>query len=292
MFFYVFLDPETISDAASEQSDLGRLIELLRSMEQGCLMVETDFWRVERELKEKIRGIPFQMERKMVGDLLIHLWRKGPIVVMSGDDGETRLVDFALANATRDSIDLILTPNGNDFSPEGTCEASSLQSLHLTRFSETRHNIGAGFSFPAGSTLAEELFSKCFLKLIHHAQQIVIIDYALGEFYGNDHPDNLRRWVRWIDKNLSAPGKTTLVIKTVGDESKRFLRSLKYDVEALRHEVDLTLKLDTVTSKKLLPHRRFLVAEQTCLDIDRGIDICNAAGQCRGVDITYANRPR
>lgn len=292
MFFYVFIDPDTISDAAAQQSDLGRLIDLLRSMDQGCLIAETDLWRVEGEIKEKVKAIGFQHERKMVSDLLIHLWRKGPQILMSGDDGESSLIDFAVANAARDSLDLILSPNVIEATPDQAWEASSLPDLHSTRFSQARHNIGAGLSFAERSTLSDEFFSKCFGKLIKHAQQIVIVDYALGEYYGNDHPANLRRWVLWIDRNLNDPANATLVIKTVGDEAKAALRSLRNDVESLRHEVDLTLKLETVASKSLLPHRRFLVADHRCLDIDRGIDICDSAGQCRGVDIIYANRPR
>lgn len=289
MFFYVFLDPETISDASADQGDLGRLIDVLRSMEQGCLMAETDLWRVDGQLKEKIKEIPFQMERKMIGDLLIHLWQKGPLVVMDNDDFETPLVDFAIANAARDSLDLILTPRATESDAGLDCEISGLQALHATQFSQARHNLGAGLSFPAASTSGEELFSRCFLKLIRQAQQITIVDYALGEYYGNDHPANLRSWVLWIDENLKNPERKTLIIRTVAGQGHR---SLENQIDGLRHEVDLTLKLETVPSKDLLPHRRFLVADQTCLDIDRGIDICDAKGKCRRVDITYANRPR
>jgi hypothetical protein len=289
MFFYVFIDPDTISDASAQQSDLGRLIDLLRSMDRGCLIAETDLWRVEREIKEKVKAIGFQHERKMVGDLLINLWSKGPHVLMSGDDEECQLIDFAVANAARDSLDLILSPKVLDAVPGHEWEASSLPDLHATRFSRTRHNIGAGLSFTAGDITSGELFSKCFRKLIYHAEKIVIIDYALGAYYGNDHPSNLRRWVLWIDQNLNDPANATLVIRTlVGDG----LRSLRNQVDDLRNEVELTLVLETVPTRDLLPHRRFLVADHRCLDIDRGIDICDSAGQCRGVDIIYANRPR
>ncbi len=292
VFFYVFIDPETIAEVADDAGGLGRLIDVLRSLKQGCLMAETDRWRLKPELRATVEKISIQTERKMVEELLIQLWKKGPLIVMEGDDGEIPLIEFVIANAERDSIDLILSPKAVDPNPGRTWEICCLAAIHATKFSRARHNLGAGLSFQRSAVSGEELFEKCFRKLINQAQRIVIVDYALGEYYNNDQPLNLRRWVLWIDQNLRHPKDTTVVIRTVCDPSKHSSRALQKQVRDIRHEVDITLELDPVVSKDQLPHRRFLDADGCCLDIDRGIDICDATGQCRQVDITYANRPR
>lgn len=292
MFHYVFIDPETIAEVAEDEAGLGRLIDVLRSMDRGCLMAETDWWRVGPELKEKAKSIGSQNERKLVGELLIQLWKRGPLVVMEGDDGAASLIDFAVANAQRDSIDLVLTPF-EVVPPAGeSWEPCALSALHASAFSQNRHNLGAGVAFQRAAVTGEVLFSQCFEKLINHATDILLIDYAVGEYYGNDHPRNLRRWVLWIDSHLREPSGTTLTIRTIGDTTNPAFRGLQRDVRGLQQEVDLTLRLDTGLTKEQLPHRRFLVANGSCLDIDRGIDLCDANGNCREVSISYANRPR
>jgi hypothetical protein len=292
VFHYVFIDPETIAEVAHNEAGLGRLVDTLRSMERGCLLAETDLWRLGSELKEKARAISLQNERKLVAELLIHLWKKGPMVVMEGDDGEMALIDFGAANAERDFIDLLLTPSCIN-PPEGASwEVCSLLNLHASSFSRDRHNLGAGREFSKGSADGHTIFRQCFEKLIRHATEIVIIDYAVGEYYGNDHPSNLRRWVLWMDSHLKNPAEAKLTIRTCGNTSEPAFRGLQRHMRDLQNEVDLKLILDTGLSKEQLPHRRFLISDGSCLDIDRGIDLCDAEGNCREVSITYSKRPR
>lgn len=291
MFHYVFIDPETIAEVAHDEAGLGRLVDVLRSMDRGCLMAETDLCRLWPELVEKAGAIPMKLGRPMVNELLMQLKKKGPVVFLAGDDYEVPLIDFGVANADRDSIDLFLTPSDIKPPEHAPWEVCSLLSLHASSFSRDRHNLGNGKAFPRGSTTGDVIFCHCFEKLIRHATEIAIIDYALG-YYGNDHPANLRRWVLWIDSCLNNPSEATLTIRTCEADSSSALGSLRRDVRDLQQEVDLTLKLDTSLTKEQLPHRRFLMADGTCLDIDRGIDLCDAQGNCREVSITYANKPR
>jgi hypothetical protein len=291
VFHYVFIDPESIAEVAHDEAGLGRLVDTLRGMDRGCLMAETDLWRLGSELKEKAKAISLQNERRLVAELLIQLGKKGPMIVMEGDDWELPLIDFGVANAERDSIDLVLTPSGIHPQEGSSWEACSLLNLHASSFSRNRHNLGAGLAFRKGSVDGETIFCKCFEKLIKHATEMVIIDYALG-YYGSDHPINLRRWILWIDAHLKHASEATLAIRTCEDVDPAGFRSLQRDVSSLQHEVDLQLILENGLSKEQLPHRRFFVANGSCLDIDRGIDLCDANGSCREVSISYSNRPR
>lgn len=290
MFHYVFIDPETIAEVAHDEAGLGRLVDTLRSMDRGCLMAETDLWRLGRELVEKAKSIPMKLGRPMVNELLIHLRKKGPVVLMAGDNCEVPLINFGIANAELNLIDLLLTPSDIKPSDNATWEICSISSLHASSFSRDRYNLGNGKAFPRGTATGDVIFRQCFEKLIRHATDIIIIDYALG-YYVNDQPANLRRWVLWINSHLKSPSEAKLTIRTCEADSSSALGSLQRDVRSLQHEVDLKLELDISLSKEQLPHRRFLIADGTCLDIDRGIDLCDAGGNCREVSITYANRP-
>jgi hypothetical protein len=90
MFHYVFLDPLTIDEASQAgEMGLGRLIELLQGFRRDVLLVETDAWRVESELGDRVRAIPLQTERKLIMDLLSSLRRSGPLVLLEGDGDDT-----------------------------------------------------------------------------------------------------------------------------------------------------------------------------------------------------------
>jgi len=293
MFFYVFIDPDIISEAASHgEMGLGRLVEFLHGLDRDCIVAETDFWRVGDEIKEKVKAIELQHERKEVEELIVHLWKQGPFVVVEGDDGETALLEIAIEHGNRDGLDLILTPKEGAARVGAHWEASSLAKLHATSFSRHRDNLKGGKPFNAGDISIQLLFETCFRKMLYHAARITIVDYALGEYLGGPQYENLPKWIRWIDQNLRSPKDVKLVIRTVGEEGKAELRSLRNLVRDLSNEVDFTIILETKPDKKQLPHNRYLIADSKCLDIDRGIDICDGRGNCRKVAINYAGRPR
>ena len=293
MFFYVFIDPDIVTEATAEnEMGLGRLVEVLRGMDRDCLMVETDYWRVGEELKEKIKEIPFQWEKKQVLELIIHLWARGPLVVMDGDDGEVALIDFALACAAAAGIDLILTPRTDCTATDDCFEASTLANLHRTHFANKRQSIGSGISVREGDMTVDELFEMCFPKLVFHATSIRIIDYALGTYLGETQYQNLPKWVVWLDSHLKNRDDAKLTIMTVAEEGTSNYYCLQEQVKDLNSQVDLEVKLECEDHRSALPHRRYLKVDHIWLDIDSGVDICDLENRCRRVSINYSKRPR
>lgn len=293
MFFYVFIDPDVVSEAAAHgEMGLGRLVEFLHGLDRDCIVAETDCWRVGEEIKEKVKAIRLQHERKEIEELIIHLWKQGPLMVIEGDDGETALFEIATKHGDREGLDLILTSKEEAARKDACWEASSLAKLHTTSFSQNRDNLMGGKSFTECEVPVLKLFDICFKKMVFHASRIIIIDYALGAYLGGTQYKNLPKWVHWINRNLRSPKETKLVIQTVGVADTANFRSLRNLVDDLSNEVEFTITLETKPDKKLLPHNRYLVADSKCLDIDRGIDICDEEDQCRKVAINYAARPK
>lgn len=58
MIFCVFLDPESVRQAAA-QGELGadHLIGVLRALLENCLLAETTDWQVGTELKDAVKAI-------------------------------------------------------------------------------------------------------------------------------------------------------------------------------------------------------------------------------------------
>jgi hypothetical protein len=67
--------------------------------------------------------------------------------------------------------------------------------------------------------------------------------------------------------------------------------SLDRDIVDLRNEVDFAITVDYREKESDLPHPRYFGADKRYLDIDRGIDLCDADDLCRKTQIKYAAAP-
>lgn len=287
MFHYVFLDPQTIQEAADAgEMGLGRLIELLNGFRRDVILAETDAWRVESELGDMVRAIPFQTERRMLQDILISLKQSGPLLVMEGDDDlEMSLGEFARYQGSKSDLDLILSPGTLEDPPDETWIKASLTNLHGSDFANRRMRLANGRTFPQGNSTFGQIARACFSKLVRHADTVRVFDYALGKYYGNDQPINLKRLVRFMRDH--ATRLKVLHLCTLSAAR----RSLERDIADLQNEVDFEIKLELKESESELPHPRYLGADRRYLDIDRGIDLCDAHDKCRLTQIKYAASP-
>ncbi len=288
MFHYVFLDPATIDDAVQAgEMGLGRLVELLLSFRRDVLLAETDAWRVETEIGERVRAIPdkHQHERKLIGDLLIWMKRNSPLLLMEGDeDPDMNLADFARTKAEESELDLILSP-GDSEAIGGKLIKSSLAKAHDTELSRIRTQLSGGLAFEQGTKNFEQVATECFRKLVRHAENIRIFDYALGKYYNNDQPVNLKKLLRFLRDQ--APKLRRLELATLPNGRI----SLDRDLADLRQEVDFEITVDYRERESDLPHMRYFGADNRYLDIDRGIDLCDAHDRCRMTQIKYAGAP-
>jgi hypothetical protein len=161
----------------------------------------------------------------------------------------------------------------------------SLAKCHDTRFSEKRAALASGLTFQQGSKCFSEVAGICFSKLVRFAETVRIYDYALGKYYGNDHPLNLKRLVRFLRDHAGM--LRTLEIHTLSNTRG----SIERDVRDLQNEVDFQIDLKFRQTDSELPHPRYLGADNRYLDIDRGIDLCDAHDKCRFTQIKYAASP-
>lgn len=290
MFHYVFLDPATIDEAVqSGEMGLGRLVELLVDFRRDVFLVaETDSWRVGDELGEKVRAIPneFQHERKQIADLLTWLGRHSPLIVLEGDsDPNVSLLEFVRSKASEVDLDMILSPGGIE-APDGTTWINvGLTSCHKTALSQRRASLARGLDFDQGVANFAKVANDCFEKLVRHAKKVRIYDYALGRYYNNDQPLNLKRMVRFLRD--FAPRLRLFEILTESDAKVSLIR----DIGDLQNEVDFKI-IPIFKSRRRgdsdLPHPRYLGADNRYLDIDLGIDLCDFDDRCRKIRIKYS----
>jgi hypothetical protein len=285
MFHYVFFDPATIDDAA-HAGEMG-LVELLQGFRRDVLLAETDSWRVETEIGEQVRAIPdiHQHERKLIGDLFIWMKRNSPLLIVEGDDDPNiSLAEFALARAQEWELDLVLSP-GQTENVGGRVIKAGLARAHDTELGTRRSQLLGGLSFEEGTKNFGQVATECFGKLVRHAETIRVFDYALGKYYNNDQPVNLKKLVRFLRDHATKLSRLELVTLSAGRIS------LDRDIADLRNEVDFAITVDYRQKESDLPHPRYFGADNRYLDIDRGIDLCDANDRCRRTQINYAASP-
>jgi len=288
MFYYIFLDPVIIDEAEKAGSmGLGRLIDFLRDLKTDCLLAETDLYRVAPQIKERIQAIKSQHDRKIIGDILISwLQDMRPALYLNGDCEDFSLKEFAQNCDVDYDLDLILTDSDHKKSHENSWEMSNLEQIHLTTFAQTRSNtLRKGKRYGAGEKNHHHIYSECFSKMVRYAEDLIIIDYALGKFWGNDQPINLKRFIRFFRDEAKL--LTKLTILTSGNQS----RHLQNEINNLNNEVNFDIEL-TIKNEDELPHTRYLIADKLCLDIDRGVDICDHDGNSRNIIIKHTAKPK
>ena len=288
MFHYVFLDPQTINEASDAgEMGLGRLIELLNGFRRDVLIADTDAWRLDAEIREAVLKIPaqFQTERKQIQELLMSLKLSGPYVLLEGDDQSLSLIDFIRGQASHFNLDLILSPQSFEVPAKADWEKSNLSNFHCSKLALKRNGLMAGRNYKPSEKSFQQVSVECFSKLVRYADVVRILDYALGEYYSGDHAVNLKRFVRFLRDH--AKHLKSLEIYTMSGAKK----SIQSDVSYLQNEVDFKIEITFRQSKDELPHPRYLGADKRYLDIDRGIDLCDARDRCRLTQIKYASRP-
>lgn len=292
MFHYVFLDPAIIDEAVqSGEMGLGRLVELLNDFRRDVFLAETDAWRVDPELGDRVRAIPneFQSERKQIEDALSRLRRHSPLLLLEGDsDPNVSLLEFARSRASDAGLDMILSPGSFECQEGASWIKVSLAGCHKTQLSQKRANFALGRKFDPGDANFAEVANECFEKLVRHAEQVRVYDYALGRYYGNDQPTNFKRLIRFLRD--FAPRLLLIEILTESEAKV----SLTKDVEELRNEVNFKI-IPIFRSRKAgdsdLPHPRYLGADNRYLDIDLGVDLCDAHNRCWKIQIKYSTSP-
>lgn len=156
---------------------------------------------------------------------------------------------------------------------------------HETEINQRRTNLANGLKFDQGTKSFSQVADECLSKLVRHAEVVRVFDYALGKYYSNDQPVNLKRLVSFLGDHTS--GLTEMEIHTLSDERI----SLERDVADLQNEVDFKIKLVFKERESDLPHPRYFGTDGPFLDIDRSIDLCDAHHLCRLTQIKYAGSP-
>lgn len=300
MIFYVYLDPDIFSQA-EDNAPYGSqaLIAALRGFLQYCCVMEFDDYRVQEAIREKVEAMASSYDRKIITVLLETMAKRNRFIYCLSPDYMTNKSDLEtmFEQAEQTLIDLALLEAAPE---EGAAVPSSLQIATLenyqsSEFEKTRSHLAGVGSTPApGSMGNEEFLNTHFLKGLKHAAKIEICDRVFGDRFGDNFRYTVQEMIKWLSTVLIDPSNTELHFHC-GEPRECTRDFLISELEKSRdkHVEGLPVHIhiyDTTDNQNPLPPDRFIITDQVCLSIGRGMDFLDRnTGKNRDVSINIAS---
>ena len=290
MFFYTFIDPQTIDDAqAHGRPGLQNLSRIVRGFNHNCLVFDYYDGRVQTALGEKVRSLPeeFINERKRIKKLLSRLrkrnrfnWLLHPREAAS-EEIDAEEVEAAMHQAVEQLIDSLLV--SEDIS---RCITSSPDQVELTTlFEYLDSNFETlrkrweedGLLFGSGSYSEGDFLDMFLHKAVKYAKRIEIYDRLMGRHYGDNYKYTITQFLTWLREAHDDPSTCRVTLhceKPKGRTEQYMIDTLSplcasFDQAKMQfyHPMD---EPDQV--ERSMPHHRYIITDQLCIGIDRGMD--------------------
>jgi len=267
MIFCVFLDPESVRQAAA-QGELGadHLIGVLRALLENCLLAETTDWQVGTELKDAVKAIEEPNLRMRAVALLEKFAtrnRFADFLEPLESNADALPAAVALANRDHPSLDAILTES---LEPHltGRAEVIPIGRFNGSDFAANRSQNSRGRTLPQGQMQAAEFFEAFFSKLtLVSLPKWEVCDYYLGQNFNDNYFHNLQWWIEFLAKSEEP---IEFVVHTQGHLDQNIQNRL----DELCDGTSVRARVKTHDS---LPHERYLITSAFVLNIGRGIDL-------------------
>lgn len=287
VFYYVFLDPQTVREASKlDGAGLSLLLSIWRGLSVNCCLCEVDGYLIEQGLGVALREISDQGEGvhldhvSRLKKLLVYFKKQNRFIdILSTSEADQDLSDIAFADASEVGIDFILTEKPAPAGFTGS-EVGGLSEYAVSDFERERaKNVDDGL-IPEGEDTADEFFPRKFGKLVRFAQKITIIDAILGRKFGDNFQYTLKRLICFLEEQNVHPEELAIEIHTE-EERSQYLKD--------RLQEWCTIVNPSVITHASLHHERYFFTDQFGLKLGIGCDLLDRRTQRnRGTDFSYS----
>jgi hypothetical protein len=297
MIFYVYFDPQVISNAEHEGIYARQLlIATLRGFLQNCFLAEFEDHRLQEAIKEQVNSLPESFDRKLIKSLLSTLHKRNRFIFCLYPDyfnnkSDRQLLVEQAGTAMIDLALLALKPDG-DPAIDGL-EAATLANYQQTQFELLRFNLAVNGKTTATNTSPEQDFLDFhFKKALRHANRIDFCDRLFGSKYADNFEYTVRRMLNWMQSVLADPGSCIITFhceKPNGSKDKAIEAELRNGIKGKLKDLKIRVVYYDVTGlSECLPHERFVFTDQVAIGIDRGLDFLDkGTRRARDVFVTY-----
>jgi hypothetical protein len=297
MFFYIFLQPEIFSEAASHGEDATQnLASILSGFLQNCFLAVFEDDRWAPSVKETLMEWPETLTRRRIMSLLVQFKkRKRFLYCITPDYTEEKSdLDCVFGQVASIPLDLVLVIDSerNRLTPVGV-EITTRRAYQNTVFEPNRSAIAIyGKTCTPGDMDELDFLNFHFAKAFKYASEIHICDRICGSFNLSDNfRYTIKYLISWLGNILNDPATCKIVFhlgQPKGFGTDHILQELSsFKKTALPHtEIELHIYNESPATPSL-PHQRFIITDQIALNIDRGLDFLDRnTHKCRD---TYIN---
>jgi hypothetical protein len=281
MIFYIYLDPDVLS-AKNIENDFAMqaLISALRGFTQNCFIAEFEDYRIQDAIKEQVKGLPDNYDKKIIKKLLGALSKRNRFIYCLIPDysGNRQDIACAVEQAPGCFFDLLLfsETNKDTETPDGI-EKTTLSTYQSTDFENSRSNLARnGRTFVSGELNEKDFLDWCFGKMLRYSTRIEICDKLFGSKFGDNFKYTVKTFLRWLEQILIDPENCKLIFhcgKPAG-HTDHYIKTQLAEFRTGRFE-NLSIEIQFYQlpdNIRYLPHDRFMITDQVVIDLGRGLD--------------------
>jgi len=125
-----------------------------------------------------------------------------------------------------------------------------------------------------------DFFSRCFHAAFRYSSKIEVCDRLFGKQFGDNYKFSIAEFYRWLGQEMKDPRSVNMIIHCglPGTSDREctaafFLDELKKARDSGSPGMPVKVQFYDSDNKSVsLPHERFIITEQFCFDIGRGMD--------------------
>ena len=281
MIFYVFMNPEVISDAWTKGDfAVQTLIGVLRGFIQNCAVADFEDYRIQSEIKNQIDGLPDDFDRKIIKSILATLQKRNRFIYCFVPDYTNEQPDLkcVFQQAKECLIDLILLKsleNGID-TPDGI-EAVTLSEYQRSSFEHQRSSLAVdGRTFKGGEHEEYEFLNLNFGKVFQYATRIEFCDKLFGSRFADNYIYTIKILFKWL-RGLSIDQENCRLIFHCGMPPGYGKEHIQERISTFKNKCLDSMNIEiqfyqSAEDEQCLPHDRFVTTDQISLTIGRGMD--------------------
>jgi len=281
MIFYVYMDPNVLSTRnLQNQYAAQSFISTLRGFLQNCFIADFKDYRVQDALKVQLEYFPPDHNRKEIKRLLATLQKRNRFIycLVPDHSGKKNDLTCAIEQILTAFIDLLLVREfDSDLNLPHGVEIATLSTYQNTNFETNRSKLASdGLIVQNGELGEEELWDKCFKKVLRFSSRIEICDRLFGKKFGDNYKYNVKIMLRWLEKILIDPDNCKLLFhceKPDGFTDQYITAELAAIRQGRLSNMPIEIQFYQHPGlENCLPHARFIITDQITLKIDPGMD--------------------
>lgn len=269
------------------------MVQILNNIKSNCFLIAYKNGKWNEHVKKYVKMVPEPMLRKKILSILTYYKKRKMLIYELPIESNNDFQQYVKHNL--DEIDAAIVSK-KEINNKLYSKFFAISEYIISNFEENRLSTAFnGKSFKSDEVDQTAFLNQVFYKALKYSKQIDICDRQMGRsLFTSNYQYTVKIFLGWLKKILynsctlisfhidhpGVKGKHSTVEDHIKNEFKKICMHTKFK--------NIRIFLYHKTANNILPHNRFIVTDQICLSIERGMDFLNDNNSlCRDVDVNY-----